>query len=93
MCLPISRCTPAHTQLCSAVFDQKQHDPPPTITHCPYSPNLALSNFVLFPQMKSVLTGKGLVDVKEVKQKMAEALEGIKIDELKNCFEQWKKTS
>ena len=23
--------------------------------------------------------------------KMAEALQGIKIDELKNCFEQWKK--
>ena len=24
---------------------------------------------------------------------MAEALRGIKIDELKNCFEQWKKVS
>ena len=27
----------------------------------------------------------------EVKQKMAEALKGIKIGEFKNCFEQWKK--
>ena len=29
--------------------------------------------------------------VEEVKQKMSEALKGIKIDEFKNCFEQWKK--
>ena len=30
-------------------------------------------------------------DVEEVKQKMAEALKGMKITELKNCFEQWEK--
>ena len=30
-------------------------------------------------------------DVEEVKQKMAEALNGIKIYQLKNCLEQWKK--
>ena len=47
--------------------------------------------------MKKVLKGKCFADVKEVKkqnpnkQKMAEALKGIKIDEFKNCFEQWKK--
>ena len=29
--------------------------------------------------------------MEEVKQKMAEVLKGIKIDEFKNCFEQWKK--
>ena len=33
-----------------------------------------------------------LGDVEEVKQKMAEALKGIKI-EFKNCFEQWEKMS
>ena len=44
--------------------------------------------------MKKVLKGKCFANVEEVKQKtkkMAEALNGIKIDELKNCFEQWKK--
>ena len=30
-------------------------------------------------------------DVEEVKQKMAEALKGIKIDKFKNCFEEQKK--
>ena len=29
--------------------------------------------------------------MEEVKQKMAEALKGIKIDELKKCSEQWEK--
>ena len=34
---------------------------------------------------------ESFADVEEVKQKMTEALKGIKINELKNCFEQWKK--
>ena len=41
--------------------------------------------------MKKVLKGKHFADVEEVKQKLAEALKGIKINEFKNCFEQWKK--
>ena len=40
--------------------------------------------------MKKVLKGKCFTHVEEVKQKMAEALKGIKIDKFKNCFEQWK---
>ena len=31
--------------------------------------------------------------MKEVKQKTAEALKGIRIDNFKNCFGQWKKVS
>ena len=49
--------------------------------------------FCLFAQRKNVLKGKHFADVEEVKQKMAETLNGIKIDEFKNCFEQWKKVS
>ena len=36
--------------------------------------------------MKKVLKGKHLVAVEEVKQKTAEALKGIKIEEFKNCL-------
>ena len=57
--------------------------------HAHYSPDLAPSAFFcLFLQMKKVLKGKYFADTEEVKQKMAEALKGIKIDEFKNCFEQ-----
>ena len=41
--------------------------------------------------MKKIFKGKHFADVEEVKQKMAETLEGIKIDKFKNCSEQWKK--
>ena len=34
-----------------------------------------------------------MADVEEVKQNMAEELKGIKINEVKNCFKQWKKVS
>ena len=63
------------------------------VPYPPYSPNLALSNFLLGPWMKKALKGKHFADVEEVKQKMAEALKGIKIDEFKNHFEQQKKMS
>ena len=45
----------------------------------------------MFPQRKKVLKGKYFADVENMKQKMAEALGGIKIDEFKNCSEQRKK--
>ena len=63
------------------------------VPYPPYSPNLALSNFLLVPWMKKALKGKHFADGEEVKQKMAEALKGIKIDEFKNHFEQQKKMS
>ena len=40
--------------------------------------------------MKKVLKGKHFANVEEVKQRPAEALKGIKMDEFKNCCEQWK---
>ena len=88
MCLLISwwvvykRTCPRHAE-CSVVFDQKQHDPhaPPTlfIGSCP-------KQFFLFPLMKKVLKEKCSVDVEEVKQKKAEALKDIKINECKDFF-------
>ena len=63
--------------------------------HPPYSPDLAPSDFFvcLFPWMKNVLKGICFTDVEEVKQKMAEALKGIKIKEFKNFLEQREKGS
>ena len=43
--------------------------------------------------MKQDLKGECFPNVEEVKQKMAEALKGIKINEFKNCFKQWKNVS
>ena len=48
------------------------------VPHSPFSPDLALSNHFLFPQMKKFLKGKHGADMKEVKKN----LNGIKIDKL-----------
>ena len=56
-----------------------------------YLSDIVPRSLFLFPWMKKVLKGKHFADVEEVKQKMAEALEGIKIDRFKHCFEQQEK--
>ena len=38
--------------------------------------------------MKNILKGKHFAGVEEVKQKLAEALKGIRINKFKNCSEQ-----
>ena len=77
---------PAHTTLSVQQFLTKNSMTP--LPCPPYSPNLTPHDRFLFPQMKKALQGKCFGDLKEVKQKMAEALKGIKIDKFKNCFDQ-----
>ena len=70
---------PAHTALSVQQFLTKNSMTP--VPHPPYSPDLTLRDFFLFPWMRNVLKGKHFADVEEMKQKAAEALKGIKIDE------------
>ena len=77
------RSIPAHFALSEPQVLNKNSMTPVTQS-CP-------SNFFLFPQMKKVLKGKCFADMEEVKQNTAKALKGIKFEEFKNCFEQWRK--
>ena len=74
---------------CAAVSHEKQDDkgfaPPP-----PYSPDLAPSDFFLFPRMKRDLKGKHFQNVEEVRKKTTKTLKAITLQEFQNCFEQWK---
>ena len=54
--------------------------------HPPYSPDLSQSDFFFVSLDENVLKGKRFADVEEVKQKMAEALKDIKVDEFKKIF-------
>ena len=83
--------SPAHTMLSVQQFLTKNGMTP--VPYPAYSSSLAPAAFFWFPHMKKVLKGKCFVHAEEVKQKQAEALKGIKIDEFKNCFELWKKVS
>ena len=72
---------PAHMMLGVQQFLTKNGVTP--MPHPPYSHDLTLSYFFLFTLMKKVLKGKRFANVEEVKQKMAEALKGIKINKFK----------
>ena len=73
---------PTHTLLSVQEFLTKFGLTP--MPHPPYSPNLAPGNLFFVSQVKKVLKGKWLADVKEVKHKMTEALKGI--NKFKNCI-------
>ena len=51
------------------------------------------ATFFFVYQDKKVLKGKCFADVEKLKQKTAEALKGIKSEEFKNFYEQWKNVS
>ena len=58
--------------------------------HTPYSPDFSPSD-VFVPPDEKVFKEKDFANAEEVKQKMTEALKGIRIDKVKGCFAQWKK--
>ena len=62
--------------------------------HPPFSPDLDLSDFFFDSLDEKSLQRETFANVEEVKKnktKLQEHLKGIKINEFKNHFEQWKK--
>jgi histone-lysine N-methyltransferase SETMAR len=60
--------------------------------HPPSSPNLALIDFELFPELKSSLKGRRLQDIEDIqkkKKKVMMALEALPQQEFQKCFQQW----
>ena len=81
--------TPAHTALNIQQFLTKNSMTP--MPHSPYSPDLTSSDVFLFHGWKKSSKRNVLPMWKRWNKKMAEALEGMKIDEFKHCLEPWKK--
>jgi len=78
---------PAHTDISVYTFMIRNGiavPPPPS-----FSPDVAPSNFSLFPRMKRKLKGRRFSDVEEVKRKTTGALTEIREDEYKKCSEKW----
>ena len=72
---------PAHTALSVQQFLVKNKMT--VIPHPPYSPDLALCDFFLFPRIKR----KRFADVSEVKKKTLEVLNNISTEEFQKCFQ------
>ncbi|UYV61248.1 hypothetical protein LAZ67_1004103 [Cordylochernes scorpioides] len=82
--------TPQHTELFPwEIFLTKNSML--TMPHPPYSPDLALNDFFLFPRMKSVLKGHRFDTVNAIKEKSLSVLRGITSDEYSGCFRNWEK--
>ena len=78
---------PAHTALSVREFlATKQIN---VLEHPAYSPDLAPSDFFLFPKIKEILKGRHFDDIDDIRSNTTEALKAIPQNQFQNCFEGW----
>ena len=53
------------------------------------SPDLAHSDFFLFPKIKEILKGRHFVDIDDIRSNRTAALKTIPQNQFQNCFEGW----
>jgi hypothetical protein len=58
------------------------------LDHPPYSPDLALCDFWLFPKLKNALKGQIFADIPDI-QRNVTLLRGIPEIDFQDCFRQW----
>lgn len=78
---------PSHTSFAAQSFLTSKGIP--TLSHPPYSPDLAPSDFWLFPRVKQTLKGKRFESTDEIKQKTTSCLRAIPKQDFFRCFENW----
>ena len=59
------------------------------LQHPPYSPDLAPSDFFLFPKIKEILKGRHFDDIDDIRSNTKAALKAILQNQFQNCFEGW----
>jgi len=57
--------------------------------HPAYSPDLAPSDFFLFPKIKEILKGRHFDDTDDIRSNTMAALKAIPQHQFQNCFEGW----
>ncbi|XP_074170634.1 COX assembly mitochondrial protein 2 homolog isoform X1 [Rhinolophus sinicus] len=78
---------PAHTALSVREFLASKQIT--VLEHPPYSPDLAPSDFFLYPKIKEILKGRHFDDIQDIKGNTTTALMAIPEREFQNCFEEW----
>lgn len=79
---------PVHT--CFAVTQILARNKVATLPQPPYSPDLAPSDFFLFPRMKKDLKGKRFGTIAAVQAASTKVLNNIQVEEFQEAFRQWK---
>jgi transposase len=57
------------------------------VEHAPYSPDLAPSDFFLFPRIKIMLKGEHFDDIDDIKSNTTITLNGISENDFQACFQ------
>ena len=78
---------PAHTALSVREFFVTQQIT--VLQHTAYSPDLAPSDFFLFPKIKEILKGRHFDDFDDIRSNTTAALKAIPQNHFQNCFEGW----
>ena len=65
----------------------------PVVTQPPYSPDLSLCDFVLFPKLKFYLKGCHFGMVENIEKAVTEQLKVIPVSDFQRCYEDWKNIS
>jgi hypothetical protein len=86
--LPHHDNAPCHAALSLRDFLAKHSIP--VVPHPPYSPDLALCDFFLFPRLKSTLKGKVFQDVAEIQLNTTRQLQAIPKQAYHTCNDKWK---
>jgi hypothetical protein len=61
------------------------------VPHPPYSPDIASSDFALFPKLKMELKGRRFETVSDIEKESQAVLDSIKENDFHGTFEAWKK--
>jgi len=78
---------PAHTALSVREFlATKQLT---VLEHPAYSPDLAPSDFFLFPKIEKILKGRYFDDIDNIRSNTTAALKANPQNQFQNCFEEW----
>jgi len=59
------------------------------LEHPAYSPDLAPSEFFLFPKIKEILKGRHFGNIDDIRSNTMAALKAIPQNQFENCFEGW----
>ena len=78
---------PAYMALCVREFLATKQIT--VLEHPVYSPDLAPSDFFLFPKIKEILKGRHFDDNDDIRINTAAGLNAIPQNQLQNCFEGW----
>jgi len=57
--------------------------------HPPYSPDLALCDFWLFPKVKITMKGKRFESIQDIEAAITEQLKTLTKENFQNCFRKW----